>query len=286
MKPRVVLKVGSSNLCNGDFIDRGQIDALAELIAALKMRYDVILVSSGAVASGFTLLPIDKSSLQNKQALASIGQPLLMESYHQAFQAHHIPTAQLLLCGHDFDSRKSTAFARDTINALLANNALPIINENDAIATSELIFGDNDRLSAHIAYYFGAALLVILSDIDGYFDKNPHTHKDAKILPLVHSISESSLTQSHSPHEKFATGGIVTKLMAADFLLQRKRAMFLSHGRKLEHIKSLLLQGESAIGTLFCPQDSAFIRPMSRTQSCENKLYICLDTLFKEGVCK
>lgn len=253
MKPRIVLKVGTSILCNGEFIDDNQIKALAALIATLKARYDVLLVSSGAVASGYTKLRIDKSSMQNKQALASIGQPLLMKSYALAFAPYEIPTAQLLLAGHDFDSRKSTAFARGTIDALLAHNALPIINENDPIATSELVFGDNDRLSAHVAHYFGARLLVILSDIDGYFDKNPHEFANARILPRVDSIPQSALDEKHTPHGSFATGGIVTKLMAADFLLKRGGAMFLSHGRKLEVVENLLLREIQSSGTLFCP---------------------------------
>lgn len=251
-KPRVVLKVGTSILCDGEFIDDSQICALANLIAKLKTYYDVILVSSGAVASGYTQLRIDKSSTQNKQALASIGQPLLMKSYAHAFEIHNIPTAQLLLAGHDFDSRRSTAFARGTIDVLLQHNTLPIINENDPIATNELVFGDNDRLSAHVAHYFGAKLLVILSDIDGYFDKNPHEYADANILSIVDSIPKEALTQKPSPHGNFATGGIATKLMAADFLLARGGMMFLSHGRKLDIVHEFLLHGNQTSGTLFC----------------------------------
>lgn len=255
-KPRIVLKVGSSNLCNGEIIDEGQIHTLAKLMSDIKTCFDVILVSSGAVASGYTQVQLDKSTLQNKQALASIGQPLLMESYRKAFAQFNIPIAQILLAGHDFDSRKSTAFARNTIDALLLNNVLPIINENDAIATSEIVFGDNDRLSAHVAYYFGAKLLAILSDIDGYFDKNPHTDSTAKLLSQVHTIPQDALNQSHTPHNSFATGGIVTKLMAADFLLQRHCMMFLSHGRKLNVLKNFLLYNIQDSGTLFCPADS------------------------------
>ena len=255
-KHRIVLKVGSSILCDGKAIDSHQISALATLIADLFLYYEIILVSSGAMASGYTQLQIDKHILQNKQALSSIGQPLLMETYRKAFESHQICTAQLLLAGHDFDSRKRTDFARNTINTLLAHNILPIINENDATAVSEIVFGDNDRLSAHIAHYFNAKLLIILSDIDGYFDKNPHQHNDAKILPLVHQIPRESLKAKHSPHGEFATGGIVTKLMAADFLLQKGDKMFLSHGRKLEIIRKLLLEQKQLSGTLFYPADS------------------------------
>lgn len=255
-KPRVVLKVGTSNLCNGKVIDTIQIQALAQLIAEIKQNYDVILVSSGAVASGYTALQLNKNILQNKQALTSIGQPLLMESYRQAFKEYNICIAQLLFIWRDFDSRKHTSYAQNTIDTLLKHNVLPIINENDTIATDELVFGDNDRLGAYVAYYFGAKLLVILSDIDGYFDKNPHQYTDAKILPIVHSIPQDALEEGHSPNDGFATGGIVTKLLAADFLLQRQCMMFLSHGRKLNVLRDLLLHRKHTSGTLFCPKQS------------------------------
>lgn len=255
-KPRIVLKVGSSNLCNGTFIDKTQIQALASSICELKERFEVILVSSGAMASGYTLLQLDRDRTHNKQALASIGQPLLMESYRDAFKKYDIHIAQVLLVWRDFDSRKHTAFARNTIDTLLSHNVLPIINENDSIATDEIMFGDNDRLGAYVAHYFDAKLLVILSDIDGYFDKNPHQHKDACIIPIVHSIPKETLADSHSPNGQFATGGIVTKLLAADFLLQHKRMMFLSHGRKLDVLKDFLLLKQHRLGTLFCPEDS------------------------------
>ncbi len=261
-KPRIVLKIGSSNLCNGKIIDKTQIKALAQIISELKMRFDVMLVSSGAVASGHTTLHIDRNTLQNKQALASIGQPLLMESYREALKDYAIPAAQLLLVWRDFDSRKNTTFAKDTIDTLLAHNALPIINENDTIATDEMVFGDNDRLGAYVTYYFGAKLLIILSDIDGYFDKNPHQYDDAQILPIVHSIPSQALEQTHSPHGDFATGGIVTKLIAADFLLQRKCMMFLSHGRKLDVLRDFLLHNKQSSGTLFCPADSQGIKTL------------------------
>lgn len=261
-KPRIVLKVGSSNLCNGKIIDKAQIQALAEIISELKVKYDVILVSSGAVASGHTALHIDRSVLQNKQALASIGQPLLMESYRNAFTQYDIVIAQVLLVWRDFDSRRHTDYAKNTIDTLLAHNVLPIINENDTIATDEIVFGDNDRLGAYVAHYFGAKLLVILSDIDGYFDKNPHHHADAKILAKVHSIPPHALEQIHSPHGDFATGGIVTKLMAADFLLQHQCMMFLSHGRKLNVLRDFLLHKSHTSGTLFCPLDSQGIEAL------------------------
>ncbi len=251
MRKRIVIKVGTSNLSNGEVIQEKEMCKIVETIVHLQDRFDVILVSSGAVASGYTQIDLDKSILAHKQALASIGQPLLLETYRKLFSKYGVLVAQILLAGHDFDSRKATQNVQDTIDVLLSNKIVPIINENDAIATTELVFGDNDRLSAHIAYYLGAELLVILSDIDGYFDKDPHQCADAKLIAHISSIPQEKLQATYDPHGHFATGGIVTKLIAADFLIQRGRAMFLCNGDKLDHLESFLLQRIKKSGTLF-----------------------------------
>ncbi|WP_394995019.1 glutamate 5-kinase [uncultured Helicobacter sp.] len=250
MKPKIVLKVGSSNISNGQRIDEDKIAAIARLISELRARYDVLLVSSGAVASGYTRLKIDKSLLPNKQALASIGQPLLMQTYRTRFQKYGIEVSQILLTQNNFDSRTQTQCVKDCIDTLLAHSILPIINENDSTALTEFV-GDNDRLSAYVAHYFGAQLLVILSDIDGYFDKNPALDSNAKIRPQVERIDPAELEAPHTPNASFATGGIVTKLMAAHFLLKRDKAMFLTNGNNLEVLRALLLEGRQTSGTLF-----------------------------------
>lgn len=248
---RIVIKVGTSNLSDGEKIWSEAIERIACSIAKLSERFEVILVTSGAVASGYTKLRLDKSKLACKQALASIGQPLLLETYRKIFESYGILNAQILLCGHDFDSRSCTQNAKDTIEVLLSNKVLPIINENDALATAELKFGDNDRLSAHVAYYFDADLLVILSDIEGYFDKNPHQYPDAKLIKQVKKIPQENLKTDYDPHGHFATGGIVTKLIAADFLMQRGKKMFLCNGKDLENLEKFLLEGIQESGTIF-----------------------------------
>ena len=250
MKPKIVLKVGSSNISNGQRIDEDKIAAIARLISELRARYDVLLVSSGAVASGYTRLKIDKSLLPNKQALASIGQPLLMQTYRTRFQKYGIEVSQILLTQNNFDSRTQTQCAKDCIDPLIAHSIWPILTENDSTALTEFV-GDNDRLSAYVAHYFGAQLLVILSDIDGYFDKNPALDSNAKIRPQVERIDPAELEAPHTPNASFATGGIVTKLMAAHFLLKRDKAMFLTNGNNLEVLRALLLEGRQTSGTLF-----------------------------------
>lgn len=262
LKNRIVIKVGSSILVENQKINLQRMEALAKLIFDLKEKYEVILVSSGAVAAGYTRLSLDKSDLTNKQVLASIGQPLLMELYAELFKKYNIITSQILLTAYDFDSRKHTQNARNAMEVLLKNGVLPIVNENDVIATGELKylgFGDNDQLSAYVTHYFKASLLVILSDIDGYYDDNPHTNQQAKMYKIIHSIAKEALEANATPHNQFATGGIVTKLKAANFLLENNKKMFLTSGYQLEFVREFLLQGvESGVwekGTFFTPFD-------------------------------
>ncbi|MGP1450739.1 MAG: glutamate 5-kinase [Wolinella sp.] len=257
---RLVIKVGGALLSEGQEISLPRLEALCDFIAELRVGgYEVILVSSAAVVSGYTALKLDKANVSNRQALAAIGQPLLMNYYRSALAPLGILPAQLLLSAYDFDSRKRTQNAQNTIEVLLQNGILPIINENDATETKELnlvfVFGDNDRLSAHVAHYFGAEILLILSDIDGYYDKNPREFSDAKILKVVHELSKEELEAEVSPNSAFATGGIVTKLQAADFLLKRGGKIFLASGLDLDDARSFLLHGVHNKGTLFVQKD-------------------------------
>ncbi|TLD85351.1 glutamate 5-kinase [Helicobacter sp. MIT 11-5569] len=251
---RIVIKVGSAILVENQRINLARIEALAQLIAKLRSAYEVILVSSGAVAAGYTELKLDKTNLSNKQALAAIGQPLLMQIYANVFEKHKITTAQVLLTAYDFDSRKHTQNARNAMEVLLENKVLPIINENDVIATGELKylgFGDNDQLSAHVTHFFDAYLLAILSDIDAYFDANPKENPNAKMRKVVTQIFEEELHAEATPNNAFATGGIVTKLKAAKFLLEHQKEMFLSNGKDLEVLHDFLMCNIHEKGTLF-----------------------------------
>ncbi|KAG5502329.1 hypothetical protein GH5_05304 [Leishmania sp. Ghana 2012 LV757] len=251
---RIVVKVGSSILVENQEIASPRIEALCKFVAELQSKYEVILVTSGAVAAGFTKKEMDKSFVPNKQALASMGQPLLMHMYYTEFQKHGILCAQMLLTAYDLDSRKRTVNAHNTIEVLISHKVIPIINENDATALEELVFGDNDRLSALVAYHFNADLLVILSDIDGYYTANPRTCADAKMRLIVHEISPDELVAEATPNNRFATGGIVTKLQAAQFLLERGGKMYLSSGFQLEKARDFLLGGHHELGTLFYPR--------------------------------
>lgn len=250
---RIVIKVGSAVLREGSALAVERLNNLVDLISELKndKKYEVILVSSGAVAAGNTALDLDKTQVLNRQALAAIGQPLLMKYYKKRFREHNLKCAQMLLVEEDFDSRKRSLNAKGVMEILLSNDIIPILNENDVIANRELLFGDNDQLAAHAAHFFDADILVILSDVDGLYDCNPHENPDAKIRKFVTHINEDELQMKHTPNSEFATGGIVTKLKAANFLLKKDRMMFLSSGFDLTNAYDFLLHENHKSGTLF-----------------------------------
>ncbi len=248
---RIVIKVGSAVLRKNDELALDRLNNLVDLIAKLKneKKLQVILVSSGAVAAGNITLDLDKTNILNRQALAAIGQPLLMKHYKKRFSTHNIKCAQMLLVAEDFDSRKRSKNAKEVIEILLSNNILPIINENDVIDNQELLFGDNDQMGAHAT--FDADMLVILSDIDGFYDSNPHENTNAKLLKVVSSINDEELEGQHTPNSEFATGGIVTKLKAAKFLLNKNKMMYMSSGFDLKNAYDFLLDGNHLSGTVF-----------------------------------
>jgi len=250
---RVVIKVGSAVLRENDELALDRLNNLVDLIAKLKIEknYEIILVSSGAVAAGNVTLDLDKTQILNRQALAAIGQPLLMKHYKKRFAKHEIKCAQILLVAEDFDSRLRSKNAKSVMEILLSNKIIPIINENDVIANDELLIGDNDQLGAHAAYYFDADLLVILSDVDGYYDSNPHENKDAQLYKTVNTLDENQLQVKHTPNSEFATGGMVTKLKAAKFLMDRNKTMYLSSGFNLKNAYDFLVNDEHLSGTIF-----------------------------------
>jgi len=246
---RIVFKVGTATLYeNGRLSER--IDGIVKLLSELNENYEILLVSSGAVGAGYTRCPLDKSKLENKQALAAIGQPLLMKEYKKRFHKYNITVAQVLVTAADFDSRKRTQNAKKMINVLLKNKIIPIINENDSVAVEEILFGDNDQLSAYATYYFDADMLIILSDIDAFYDANPKTDKNAKPLKIVTDIKDEWLEAKCNPNDDFATGGIVTKLKAAKFLIERNKIMFLTSGFDLRDVRAFL-KGKQRGGTVF-----------------------------------
>lgn len=254
---RVVVKVGSAVLTQDDSIALNRMKKLVDFLVELRKTNEVILVSSGAVAAGYTALKLDRGVLQNKQALASIGQPILMNKYSKKFAAYNILTAQVLVTAANLQRDDEIQRIKDTVNTLLSNGVIPVINENDATSTKELVVGDNDQLSAYITKYTDSDLLIILSDIDAYYNKDPRKYEDAKIVKTVNHIDENELEKEATPHGAFATGGILTKLKAANYLLKHGIDMVLTSGYDLRDIKSLMLEDRHIGGTIFTKAEHA-----------------------------
>jgi len=252
---RVVVKVGSAVLTQQDGVALKRMKALVDFLAQLKKENEVILVSSGAVAAGYTKVQLDRSIIKNKQALASIGQPVLMHKYAKKFATHDIIVSQVLVTAANLNKSEDITRVKNTIDTLLSNGVLPIVNENDATATEELEVGDNDQLSAYIAKDTASDLLIILSDIDAYYDDDPRKNKDAKVLKIVNTIDKCALEREATPHGTFATGGIVTKLKAANYLLPSNIDTFLASGFDLKDVKSYMIDKNHVGGTLFTTRD-------------------------------
>ena len=228
-----------------------RMDALCGLIAELMGVYDVILVSSAAISAGQSKIDLKRDSVVHKQILAAVGQPHLMATYEKKMSVYGKKTAQLLLNAADFDSKHRSTHAKNLVFGLLELGILPIINENDATATAEIVYGDNDRLSADAALCFDAYMLVMLSDIDGYYDSNPSQNKNAKIRPVVNTINKAEIASAGGAGSEHGTGGIATKLMAASMLLAEGKKMFLASGFDLSAVRSFLLDGKQNGGTIF-----------------------------------
>ena len=251
MKKRIVIKVGSHVLSEHGTLCDERMDALCGLIAELMGVYDVILVSSAAISAGQSKIDLKRDSVVHKQILAAVGQPHLMATYEKKMSVYAKKTAQLLLNAADFDSKHRSTHAKNLVFGLLELGILPIINENDATATAEIVYGDNDRLSADAALCFDAYMLVMLSDIDGYYDSNPSKNKNAKIRPVVNTLSEAEIASAGGAGSEHGTGGIATKLMAASMLLAQGKKMFLASGFDLSAVRSFLLDGKQNGGTIF-----------------------------------
>ena len=219
---RVVVKVGSSLLVDGQTgaADRAWLSSLARDAARLKARTcDVLIVSSGSVALGRRRLGLGSRalSLEEKQAAAAAGQSLLMRAWEEAFEPYGAAVAQILVTRDDTETRRRWLNARATIETLLGLGAVPIVNENDTVATEEIRYGDNDRLAARVAQMIGADALILLSDIDGLYTADPRRDKAAAHIPLVADITPEIEAMGGGRNEEagMGSGGMATKLAAA-----------------------------------------------------------------------
>lgn len=216
---RLVIKIGSALLTEGGRPNLSRLSVLGEEIAGLRKRgVEVIVVSSGAVALGRARLGLSKSArLDEKQAAAAAGQSLLMQAWETALSPHGLTPAQVLLTREDTERRRRWLNARSTMDALLRLGAVPVVNENDTVATEEIRYGDNDRLAARTAQLARADLMVLLSDIDGLYDADPRSHPNARHMPMVETLNAGIMAMAGDSNADAAvgTGGMRTKLEAA-----------------------------------------------------------------------
>ena len=250
---RVVIKVGTSTLTyqNGN-INIRRIENLCKVISDLKNAgLEIIFVSSGAIAMGVGKLGLSKKpqDIPSKQACAAIGQCELMYTYDKLFQEYNHTVAQMLMTGADFENEERHTNFDNTLNRLLEFGVLPIINENDTIATSEIKVGDNDTLSAIIATSANADLLILLSDIDGLYTADPRKDADASLIPVVKEINEDIMNLAGTAGTARGTGGMITKLNAAQICMDAGIEMIISNGSNPEVLYDIF-DGKS-VGTRF-----------------------------------
>ncbi len=241
---RVVVKIGSALLVDDDSgqVRRSWLDALTDDVAALaKNGTEVILVSSGAIAVGRRHLGLRSGNLklEEKQASAASGQILLAHAYQEALARHDVTVAQVLLTLGDTEERRRHLNARNTLTTLLRLNAVPVINENDTVATSEIRFGDNDRLAARVAAMMNADVLVLLSDIDGLYTADPKRDPKAEFLPEISAITPEIESMGGDALPGYSSGGMVTKLAAAKIAVGAGCKMAITDGRAMNPLKGL-----------------------------------------------
>ena len=256
---RVIIKIGSSTVTdeNGMFNEkllRGIVEQVSSLMAEGR---EVVIVSSGAMAAGRGRIGKEKGfSITEKQVLAAVGQGLLMRSYETLFEEYGLTVGQVLLTRDDLGSLKRSALCKDTLEVMLGRGIIPIINENDTVAVEEIRFGDNDTLSARVAVLINADLLIMLTDTDGFYDKNPRIHPDAQLITTIRNIDGNILAMAKGTHNAdVATGGMITKVWAANMALEHGIPTVIANGSRPGVLKSIL-EGK-LIGTLFV-EDKAF----------------------------
>ncbi|MBK6802467.1 glutamate 5-kinase [Novosphingobium sp.] len=259
--PRLVVKVGSSLLVGKEGVRRDWLEGLvAELAAARARGQEIIVVSSGAIALGAATLKLDKGgrgSLADAQAAAAVGQIALSGLWAQLLGKHGLTAAQLLLTLEDLEDRRRYLNATATLTRLLDAGAVPVINENDSVATQEIRFGDNDRLAARVAQAARASAVLLLSDVDGLYDRNP-AEPGARLLTEVRGVTaEIHAMATGGSSSGMGSGGMTSKLQAAEIADLAGIALVIGSGLHAAPIARVTGQG---IGTLFRPRRKAGAR--------------------------
>lgn len=250
---RIVVKVGTSTLAHpSGLINIRRVEELCKVMSDLKNAgHDIILVTSGAIGMGAGKLQLSERpcDVAAKQAAAAVGQCELMYTYDKLFSEYNHTVAQLLMTGSDFENEERHINFKNTMDKLLEFNALPIINENDTVATEEIKVGDNDTLSAMVAVNVNADLLILLSDIDGLFTADPHSDPDAKLISVVSEINENIIALGGGEGSSLGTGGMKTKIKAAQICTENNCDMIIANGKDPEVLYDIV-EGK-AVGTRF-----------------------------------
>ena len=261
----IIVKIGSSSLCdqNGN-IDKEKILNLIQQIAYIKRKnIKITLVSSGAINAGVHIMNLKQrpDTIPQKQALAAIGQASLIQIYEDLFSLFKLKCAQILLNHDDFDDRKRLMNFNNAMQAIIDYDVVPIINENDTLAVDEIKVGDNDTLASMIVPAVNADLVIIVSDIDGLYDDNPHTNKDAKLISNVAGITKTIENMAKDASSKVGTGGMITKIKAAKICNEFGCDLAIVNGNQ-PNVLIDLLEGKE-VGTYF---DSTPVRHLSSRQ--------------------
>ncbi len=250
---RVVIKIGTSTLAHSTgHLNIKRVEEICKVISDIKNAgHQVIMVSSGAIGMGVGKLGLKQrpSDIPTKQAAAAVGQCELMYIYDKLFSEYNHTVAQLLITGADVENEVRHSNFSNTLNRLLELDALPIINENDTVATEEIVIGDNDTLAAIVAKSVKAELLILLSDIDGLYTSDPHKNKDAKLIPVVNEIDESIIALAGGIGSSLGTGGMQTKIHAAQMCFEAGCDMVITNGDNPMAIYDII-DGKS-VGTKF-----------------------------------
>ena len=246
---RLVVKVGTSTITNENGEpDLRTIDKLAQVLSAVhNLGYDVILVSSGAIAVGVNKMRLSQrpKELRMKQATAAVGQCELMHLYDKCFGEYGNTVAQILLTSDDIADTEKRTNLKNTFSALLENRIIPVVNENDSVSFTEIespkkVFGDNDGLSSLVALLCGASKLIIMSDIEGLYDKNPADHADANLIHQVDDVTDDIIALADGSGSNRGRGGMITKLEAAKTATSNGRDMHIIMGKHPENLYDVL----------------------------------------------
>ena len=250
---RIVVKIGTSTLAHpSGLLNIRQVESLCKVLSDLKNAgHELILVSSGAIGMGVGKLSLSRrpEDMPTKQAAAAVGQCELMYTYDKLFLQYNHTVAQVLLTGEDVDHPERRENFENTMERLLELGALPVINENDTIATAEIKVGDNDTLGAIVACCTKADLLVLLSDIEGLYTADPRKDPDAKLIPTVEEVTPEIEALAGGVGSSLGTGGMATKLRAAKMVTAQGCDMVITNGERVEDLYRIV-RGE-AVGTRF-----------------------------------